>query len=89
VRNAAAELASARSQAAVLRADLPRLEAMLAPAPAALARGDLDSGTYLALVQTVVSKEADLEDRELAARMAEIQLETSLFVPPQALAAAS
>ena len=89
VRDAAAELASARAQAAVLRADLPRLEAMLAPAPAALARGDLDSGTYLGLVQTVVSKEADLEDRELAARMAEIQLETSLFVPPSALAAAS
>ncbi|HXQ10509.1 MAG TPA: TolC family protein [Caulobacteraceae bacterium] len=89
VRDAAAELESARAQAAVLRADLPRLEAMLAPAPAALARGDLDSGTYLALVQTVVSKQADLEDRELTARMAEIQLETSLFVPPQALAGAS
>jgi multidrug efflux system outer membrane protein len=89
VRAAAAELASAQAQAAVLRADLPRLQAMLAPAPAAFARGDLDSGTYLALVQTVVSKEADLEDRELAARMAEIQLETSLFVPPSALAVGS
>ena len=82
VRSAAAELASANAEAAVLRADLPRLEAMLRPAPAALARGDLDSGVYLALVQTVVSKRADLEDRELAARMAEIQLETALFAPP-------
>ncbi|HEY1427915.1 MAG TPA: TolC family protein [Caulobacteraceae bacterium] len=82
VRNAAAELASARAQAAVLRADLPRLEAMLRPAPAALARGDIDSAVYLGLVQTVVSKRADLEDRELAARMAEIQLETALFAPP-------
>lgn len=82
VRNAEAEVASARAQAAVLRADLPRLEAMLRPAPAALARGDIDSAAYLALVQTVVSKRADLEDRELAARMAEIQLETALFAPP-------
>lgn len=82
VQGAAAELASATAQAAALRADLPRLEAMLKPAPAALARGDIDSAAYLALVQTVVSKRADLEDRELAARMAEIQLETALFAPP-------
>jgi outer membrane protein TolC len=84
VKSAAAELASARAQAAVLSADLPRLRAMLAPAPAALARGDLDSQSYLLLVQTVVGKEADLEDRELAQRMAEIQLETALFIPPAA-----
>ncbi len=82
VRNAEAELASASAEAAVLRADLPRLEAMLRPAPAALGRGDIDSAAYLVLVQTVVSKRADLEDRELAARMAEIQLETALFAPP-------
>lgn len=82
VRNAVAELTSAGAQAALLRADLPRLEAMLKPAPAALERGDIDSAAYLALVQTVVSKRADLEDRELAARMAEIQLETALFAPP-------
>ncbi len=82
VRNAEAELASAGAEAIVLRADLPGLEAMLRPAPAALARGDIDSAAYLALVQTVVAKRADLEDRELAARMAEIQLETALFAPP-------
>lgn len=84
VTSAEAELASATAQAATLRADLPRLEAMLKPAPAALGRGDIDSLTYLVLVQTVVSKRADLEDRELAARMAEIQLETALFAPPAA-----
>jgi outer membrane protein TolC len=89
VTSAAAELAGARAQAAVIRADLPRLEAMLGPAPAAFARGDIDSQTYLALLQTVITKRADLEDRELAARMAEIQLETALFVPPPDLAAAS
>jgi outer membrane protein TolC len=81
-KSAAAELAEANAQAAVLRADLPRLEAMLRPAPAAYARGDLDSQAYLALVQTVVAKRADLEDRELTARMAQIQLETTLFIPP-------
>jgi outer membrane protein TolC len=89
VRNAAAELADARTRAAVLRADLPRLKAMLGPAPAAFARGDIDSQAYLALLQAVISKQADLEDRELAARMAEIQLETALFVPPAELARAS
>jgi outer membrane protein TolC len=81
-KGAAAELAAATSQAAVLRADLPRLEAMLGPAPAAFARGDIDSQAYLALVQTVVAKRADIEDRELSARMAQIQLETALFAPP-------
>ncbi|HEX3918818.1 MAG TPA: TolC family protein [Caulobacteraceae bacterium] len=81
-RSAAAEVASARAQAAALRADLPRLEAMLAPAPAAFARGDIDSQTYLALVQTVIARRADLADRELTARLAEIQLETALFAPP-------
>jgi outer membrane protein TolC len=89
VKSAAAELAVARAQAAVLRADLPRLEAMLGPAPAAFIRGDIDSQAYLTLLQTVVTKRADLEDRELAARMAEIQLETALFVPPSDLAAAA
>ena len=60
----------------------------LGPAPAALARGDLDSLTYLTLLQTVIGKRADLEDRELAARMAEIQLEAALFIPPPATVAA-
>ena len=89
VRNAAAELAGAQAQARVLRADLPRLETMLRPAPGALARGDIDSQTYLTLVQTVIGKRAELEDRELAARIAEIQLETALFAPPAELAGAS
>jgi outer membrane protein TolC len=89
VTNAAAEFASATAQAAALRAELPQLEAMLKPAPGALSRGDIDSQTYLTLVQTVVGKRADLEDRELAARMAEIQLETALFAPPAAVARAS
>ena len=89
VKNASAELANAKMRAAALRLDLPRLKAMLGPAPAAFARGDIDSQAYLALLQAVVGKEAELEDRELAARMAEIQLETALFAPPAELAGAS
>ncbi|HEV2530509.1 TolC family protein [Phenylobacterium sp.] len=82
VRNAQAELAGARAQAAVLRTDVPRLEALAAPAVRAYDRGDIDSQTYLTLIQNVLSKRADLDDRELAARLAEIQLETALFLPP-------
>jgi outer membrane protein TolC len=89
VTSATAELADAKRQAAFLRTDLPRLESMLGPASAAFARGDVDSQAYLALVQTVIGKRADLEDRELTARMAEIQLETALFVPPAELRGAS
>jgi outer membrane protein TolC len=86
--SAAAELVGARAQAAALAGDVPRLEAMLGPAPAAFARGDLDSQAYLVLVQNVIGKRADLEDRRLAARMAEIQLETALFLPPTTSSAA-
>ena len=49
---------------------------------AAYDRGDIDSQTYLTLSQTALSRRADLEDRELAARLAQIQLETALFLPP-------
>lgn len=82
VKNAEAELLGARRQAAALRADVPTLEALMQPAVAAYGRGDIDSQAYLALSQNVLSKRADLDDRELAARLAEIQLETALFLPP-------
>lgn len=82
VRNAQAELASAERSAALLRADLPRLEPQIAPGAAAFRRGDLDSQAYLTLLQNVLAKRADLADRALAARLAEIQLETALFLPP-------
>ncbi|HSZ52507.1 MAG TPA: hypothetical protein VK801_13115, partial [Caulobacteraceae bacterium] len=54
----------------------------LGAAPDAFARQDIDSQTYLTLLQSVVSRESDLQDRELAVRVAEIQLETTLFLPP-------
>jgi outer membrane protein TolC len=82
VRDAQAELTGARAQAATLRVDVPRLQALAEPAVRAYARGDLDSQTYLTLTQNVLSKRADMDDRELAARIAEIRLETALFLPP-------
>jgi len=82
VTGAEGELASALALRQTLRAEVPRLEALSAPAEAALARHDLDSQGYLTLVQNALAKRADLADRELAARLAEIQLETALFLPP-------
>ena len=82
VKNAEAELAGSLRQAAMLRGEVPRLEALVQPAVAAYARGDIDSQTYLTLSQNALSRRADLDDRELTARLAEIQLETALFLPP-------
>ena len=84
VKDAQAELAGARTFAASLRADVPRLEALVKPALAAYDRRDIDSQAYLTLSQTALSRRADLDDKELAARLAEITLETSLFLPPAA-----
>lgn len=82
VRGAERERDSARRAAAQLNADVPQLERLNGPAMAAYDRGDLDSQTYLALSQNVLSKRADLDDRSLAARLADIALETALFLPP-------
>jgi outer membrane protein TolC len=82
VASAQGELTGALALRQSLRADVPRLEALAVPAEAALARHDIDSQTYLTLTQSTLSKRADLADRELAARLAEIQLETALFLPP-------
>jgi outer membrane protein TolC len=82
VRNAERERAGAEAAAALLRADVPRLEALVKPAVAAYDRGDIDSQTYLTLSQSALSRRADLDDKELAARVAEISLETALFLPP-------
>ena len=82
VKGAEAELVAALAQAAVLTTEVPRLEAMVQPAVAAYGRGDIDSQTYLTLSQNALSRRADLDDRHLAARLAEIALETALFLPP-------
>jgi outer membrane protein TolC len=82
VRGAERERASARTAAATLGKDVPQLERLSAPALAAYDRGDLDSQTYLSLSQNVLSKRSDLDDKTLAARLADIALETALFLPP-------
>ena len=82
VRGAEGERASAVATTAVLRVEVPRLEALVRPAVAAYDRGDLDSQTYLTLSQNALSRRADLNDKTLAARLAEIALETALFLPP-------
>jgi outer membrane protein TolC len=82
VRNAERERESSRNAVAVLIVDVPRLEALSRPALAAYDRRDIDSQTYLTLSQNVLSKRADLDDKTLAARLAEIALETALFLPP-------
>ena len=85
---AQAELEAARRIAAQLSADAPRLEALVAPALAAYDRRDIDSQTYLTLSQAALTRRADLDDKQLAARLAEITLETALFLPPAAARAA-
>jgi hypothetical protein len=82
VRGAERERAGARRAVAQLSTDVPKLETLVAPALAAYDRGDLDSQTYLTLSQNVLSKRADLDDKSLAARLADIALETALFLPP-------
>lgn len=82
VRGAERERAGARRAVAQLSADVPKLEKLVQPALAAYDRGDLDSQTYLTLSQNVLFKRADLDDKSLAARLANIALETSLFLPP-------
>jgi cobalt-zinc-cadmium efflux system outer membrane protein len=82
VRGAERERDSARKAVAQLGVDVPQLERLTAPALAAYDRGDLDSQAYLSLSQNVLSKRSDLDDKGLAARLADIALETALFLPP-------
>jgi outer membrane protein TolC len=82
VAGARAELAAALQQVSDLQSSIPRLQAMADQSAAAYLRGDIDSGTYLALVQAALSRRADLEDKRRAALAAEAALETSLFMPP-------
>lgn len=82
VAAAQANLAAAQAQAQALAAALPQMADPAAPAAAALDRGDLDSQAALTLQQSALSRRADMADRLLTARIAEIQLETDLFLPP-------
>ena len=82
VRAADRERAQARRAVAALAVEVPRLESLIKPALAAYDHRDLDSQTYLTLSQAALSKRADLDDKALAMRLAEIALETALFLPP-------
>ena len=87
VANAQDELASAQSAMRALEVSVPRLEALADQATAAYRRGDIDSGAYLGMVQSALSRRADLEDKRLAALQAEAALEQALFLPPAELRA--
>ena len=82
-----ADLTSSQRAVAGLEVSVPRLEAIASQATAAYRRGDIDSGTYLGLVQNALSRRADLEDKRLAALQAEAALEQALFLPPAELRA--
>lgn len=82
VRNAERERAGAQRAVDLLSIDVPRLEALSAPLAAAYDRRDIDSQTYLTLSQNLLARRAELNDKVLAARLAEIALETALFLPP-------
>jgi outer membrane protein TolC len=85
IATAQAELAADRRAVRELEASVPRLEAIAAQAAAAYGRGDIDSATYLTLVQNALTRRADLEDKRLAALQAEAALEQALFLPPAEL----
>jgi outer membrane protein TolC len=82
VRGAERQRANAVAAAAALSVEVPRLEALVRPAVAAYDRGHIDSQTYLTLSQNALLRRADLNGSVLAARLAEIALETALFLPP-------
>jgi outer membrane protein TolC len=84
---AQAEIASLRGALGELEVSVPRLEALARQARAAYDRGDIDSATYLTLVQNALTRRADLEDKRLQALQAEAALEQALFLPPAELRA--
>lgn len=82
IASAEAELASDQRAVQALEVSVPRLELIASQATAAYGRGDIDSATYLTLVQNALSRRADLEDKRLAMLQAEAALEQALFLPP-------
>ena len=66
-----------------LQADVPRLQAEARRARPAFARGDMDSAAYLALDEATLRAVVALSDARLARRLADIGLETVLFLPTE------
>jgi outer membrane protein TolC len=81
VAQARRSLEEDRAILARLEHEAPRLATMAGGAPAGLERGDLDSATFLALEQAALKAQAALADVRLARVMADIALETVLFIP--------
>jgi outer membrane protein TolC len=82
VAQARADLAAEQADLGRFEADTPRLEAQARLARPAFARGDLDSAAYLAIDQAVLKEVVAMWDTRLARRLADIGLETVLFLPP-------
>ena len=82
VAQARADLVAEQANLRRLEADAPRLEAQARGARPAFATGDMDSAAYLALDQAALKTAAALWDVRLSQRLAEIGLQTVLFLPP-------
>ncbi len=83
VAQAEADLSAERADLDRLEADVPRLEAEARRARPAFAKGDVDSTAYLAIDQSALKAVVALWDARLARRLADIGLETVLFLPPE------
>ncbi|HEY5105666.1 MAG TPA: TolC family protein [Caulobacteraceae bacterium] len=75
------DLAADQVNLARLEPDVPRLVSMTDSAEAAYLRGDLDSAASLALEESSLREQAALLDLRLALALADISLETVLFLP--------
>ena len=82
VAQAQADLAAEEADLGRLEADVPRLEAQADLGRPAFAQRDLDSAAYLAIEQAVLKEVVAMWDTRLARRLADIGLETVLFLPP-------
>jgi outer membrane protein TolC len=82
VAQAQADLAAEQAELTRLETDVPRLESQARLARPAFAHGDLDSAAYLAIDQAVLKEVVAMWDTRLARRLADIGLETVLFLPP-------
>jgi cobalt-zinc-cadmium efflux system outer membrane protein len=82
VAQAQADLAAQQAALVQFEVEVPRLEAEADLGRPAFARRDLDSAAYLAIEQAVIKEVVAMWDTRLAQRLADIGLETVLFLPP-------
>ena len=75
------ERETSRLMMARLEGQVPELLAMAARAEAPYRRGDIDSAAFLALEQAALNHQVALLDQRLAFELANISLETVLFLP--------